>query len=124
MLLPEESGPQGRNIRWLPGKGNTQEEGQEGSQDMDRERSHLENCSWQFGRRWHAMGAQDARMLMGVTWKTGLPTSDLRVRPGPNPSVDRVSLRLLSLLLSSLSHCHIADCFPRTKASSQAPWVL
>lgn len=41
-----ESGPQGRNIRWLPGKGNTQEEGQEGSQDMDRERSHLENCSW------------------------------------------------------------------------------
>ena len=32
-----ESGPQGRNVRWLPGKGNTQEEGQEGSQDMDRE---------------------------------------------------------------------------------------
>lgn len=41
-----ESGPQGRNVRWLPGKGNTQEGEQEGSQDMDRERSHLENCPW------------------------------------------------------------------------------
>ena len=47
------------------------------------------------------MGAQDAHMLMGVTWKTGLPHSDLRVRPGAKSRCGQSVLRLLSLSLSS-----------------------
>lgn len=47
-LLPEKSGPQGRNAKVASRQGYPQEEGQEGSQDMDRE-GHLENCSWRLG---------------------------------------------------------------------------
>lgn len=81
---------------------------------MDRERSHLEELLVAgFGRRWHAMGAQDA-YADGSDLKTGLPHSDLRVRPGAKSQCGQSVLRLLSLLLSSCFLINMLLSAPRT----------